>query len=124
MVSVGDTGLDVEVVDRIPPLDGILDAYKGRERADALMVPEGYAGVVNEQVRALMVQTRYGKVVKTDSLGRLHTRGPVGGLAFTTGNPSDTMYYPKTDPFRPGQSRYDWYVDSDDFGVRYGFLKE
>jgi hypothetical protein len=123
-VKLADTGLEADVLEALPALEGLSDAYKARQRADALLVPVWYGSIGNPLVRALAIQARYGQVVRTDSLGRLHTRMPVSGYAFVTGDPKDNRYYARNDPMRPGQDRYDWYADQNDNGIQYGFLKE
>jgi hypothetical protein len=123
-VKLADTGLEADVLESLPTLAGLKDAYRTRQQADALLVPLWYGSIGNPLVRALAIQARYGRVVRTDELGRLHTRMPVSGYAFVTGDPRDNRYYPRNDPMRPGQDRYDWYTDQNDNGIQYGFLKE
>jgi hypothetical protein len=33
------------------------------------------------------------------------------------------LYNPKNDPYAPGQPRYEWFQDTADGGVMYGFLR-
>jgi hypothetical protein len=122
--KVYDTGLEVDVVEALPDLPGLPDVYRGRSKADALMVPNGYMGVVSEHVRAGLLNVRFRRVVETDAQGRLHTKGQTAGLAFVVGDPLASLNYNLNDPFHPGRPRYDWYRDDADHGVQYGFLKK
>jgi hypothetical protein len=120
---VGDTGLDVVPVEALPELPGLPPDYHARGKADALQVPEGYMGVVNERIRTLVIITRWGKVIDMGGSSRLFARFPVAGASFVSPYPADQLYFPKSDAFRPGQPRYDWFADDKDGGVKYGFLK-
>lgn len=122
MVMVGDTGIDVDVLDSLPDLPRLPDDQRARGRADALRLTEGYLGIANEVVRAAVVMTRFAKVVATDPRGRLYTRAPVRGRAFVSGDPGALLQFPKNDPYRPGQDRYQWFADPNEPGVEYGFL--
>lgn len=119
-VKVGDTGIEVEALETVPDIPGLPEEYRGR-KCDALQVPVTYMGVVNERVRALLIIARFNGAIEGD--GPLYPRGPAAGFAFTTRNPADLLFFMKTDPFRPGQPRYDWYADSADQNVKYGFLR-
>ena len=120
---VYDTGLEVDVVEKVPDLPGLPDEYRGRDKADALVIPDGYQSVVSEHVRAALLNVRFRRVVHTDRQGRLHSKSQAGGTAFVTGDPTAQLYFSKNDAFRPGMPRYDWYDTPGDPGVKYGFLK-
>lgn len=119
-MKVLDTGIDVEPLDAVPALPGLLERYRGH-KADAIQVPLGYMGIVNERVRSAVIGARWGGTIEGE--GKLYVRNPYGGYAFATRDPRDLLYYPKSDAFTPGQARYDWYQDANDGGVMYGFLR-
>jgi hypothetical protein len=114
-----------EVLQEIPAgVRSILpDAYRARDRADALQIPMQYLGIVNQSVFSTLINFRFNRVVQTDGRGRLHIGQPRAGLVFTIGDIRETEFFALNDPYLPGQPRYDWFEDGNDSGVRYGFLR-
>jgi hypothetical protein len=119
-MKVLDTGIEVEPLAEVPAGLRIPEQYRGR-KADALQVPLGYMGITNERIRAAVLDARFGGAL--EGVGSLEVRSPHAGYAFITRDARDLLYFPKTDPYTPGQPRYDWYQDSEDGGVIYGFLR-
>lgn len=99
------------------------EAYRARDRADALQIPMQYLGIVNQYVLTTLINFRFGKVAHTDNRGRLYMMQPRAGFVFATGNIRDTEFFALNDPYLPGQPRYDWFEDPADSGVKYGFLR-
>jgi hypothetical protein len=99
------------------------EAYRGRQRADALQVPMQYQGIVNQYVLHSLITYRFEGVVETDEFNRLHMRTPRAGFMFVSASPRDTEFFHLNDPYLPGQPRYAWVPDPDDEGVKYGFLR-
>jgi hypothetical protein len=98
-------------------------AYQSRDRADALQVPMQYLGIINQSVFSSLINFRFNRVARTDARGRLHIGQPRAGFVYTIGDIRETEFFALNDPYLPGQPRYDWFEDTADSGVKYGFLR-
>jgi hypothetical protein len=123
MVKIAGTNLEVEPMTQLPALPEGAAKYAGRDKADALLVPYPYLGIINPAVEAAAIRARFGQVIRSGD-GKLYARSPVGGLIFISADPADTLGYPKDHWKSPGADRYDWYADPAEAGVQYGYLRE
>lgn len=119
-VNLFDSDISVERLERLPELPGLPAEYAD-DKADAVIVPDGYAGIVDESWRAALINARWGAVVVTDDRGKLHHRRPAQGRVFVNGDPRKRLNFDLNHPRYPGQSRYRWFDDPNDRGVSYGF---
>lgn len=122
-MKIEGTDLDVTPIVQLPLPPPGSRIPTDRRKADALMIPYPYMGVVNPGIEAMVVRARFGQILDTPD-GRLYVRAPVAGISFITGDPADTMYHARNHWRTPGQDRYEWMGSPDEPDVMYGFKRE